>query len=166
MATLLRELKPAAPNLKWLSPESLHLTLKFIGEQPEARLAGIIDALKSVASPGRFQLRLRGLGCFPNERRPRVFWVGIEAPPELARLAASVDEALEPVGIERDKRPFSAHLTLARAREGERVALPGAAWEAHRNDDFGGFAAGEFFLFQSQLSPSGARYRKLQAFPL
>jgi 2'-5' RNA ligase len=166
IAALLRELKPAAPGLKWVSADALHVTLKFIGEQPEARLAAIVEALKTVPTPGRLELRFRGLGCFPNERRPRVFWIGMEAPPELARLAETIGQALEALGIEREKRAFSAHLTLARAREGQHAQLPAGAWEAHRNDAFGGFTADQFFLFQSHLSSAGAQYQKLHGFPL
>jgi 2'-5' RNA ligase len=166
VADLLRELRPAAPDIKWVAPEAMHLTLKFIGEQPEAKLEAITESLATVAKPGPLNLRFHGLGCFPNERRPRVFWIGIETPPELARLAGAVEQALAPLGIEREKRPFSPHLTLGRAREGRRVELPGRQWDAQANDDFGAMTATEFFLFQSRLSPAGAQYAKLKAFAL
>ena len=97
---------------------------------------------------------------------PIFFWVGVESPPELGRLAEAVDEAMERFGVERERRPFSPHLTLGRTREGRRVELPAAVWEAHRNDDFGGFTVTEFFLFESKLAPAGAQHTKLQTFGL
>ena len=166
VGSLLRELRAGAPEIKWVAPDSMHLTLKFIGEQPEAKLAEMIEALEAVPRPGPLALSFRGLGCFPNERRPRVFWVGVESPPELARLAEAIDEAMERFGVERERRPFSPHLTLGRTREGRRVELPAAVWEAHRNDDFSGFTATEFFLFESKLAPAGAQHTKLQTFGL
>lgn len=82
LSALLRELRGAASDdIKWVAPESMHLTLKFIGEQPEARLAELTEALNVIPRTGPVPLRFRGLGCFPNERRPRVFWAGVEAPP-------------------------------------------------------------------------------------
>ena len=125
---LLNELKGSAPEIKWVAPDSMHLTLKFIGEQPEARLAELAEALKAVPRPGPLALNFRGLGCFPNERHPRVFWIGVESPPELARLAEAIDGAMERFGIERECRAFSPHLTLGRTREGRR-SFPGAGFD-------------------------------------
>jgi len=151
-AALLRQLKAEAPAVKWVAAESLHLTLKFIGEQPEEKLPGLAEALAAVAPPGHLGLCFRGLGCFPNERRPRVFWVGMEELPELARLAAAIERALEPFGIAPEGRPFSPHLTLGRLREGARLALLPQAWEANRAEEFGRVLATE--------------YTKLRSFPL
>src|SRR6185437_6129623 len=83
-----------APNARWVSPESLHVTLKFIGERPDAKRPEIEMALETV-SGREFELKFRGCGFFPNAKSARVFWIGIEAGPALAELAASVDASLE-----------------------------------------------------------------------
>jgi 2'-5' RNA ligase len=109
------ELKPLAPNVRWVSPESLHITLKFIGEQPESKLSEMKAALERVSAAATL-ISFAGCGFFPNARSPRVFWIGIEGGTELARIAKQVEEALAPLGIEKEKRGSSPHLTLARAR--------------------------------------------------
>ena len=165
-AVLLRQLEPAASQVKWVKPQSLHLTLKFIGEQPEDKLSALVEALAAVPAPGPLEVSFRGLGCFPNERHPRVFWVGVLAPPALGQLAAAVERALAPLGIEPEQRPFSPHLTLGRLRQGSRLWSLPLGWEAHRSEDFGHYTATELFLYQSRLSPHGAEYVKLKHFPL
>lgn len=167
MAALLEELRAPAPGIKWVAHESLHITLKFIGEQREEKLQALKDALGAVARPGPLDITFRGLGCYPGDRRPRVFWAGVEAPPQLAQLAAAIDAALEPFGIEREARKFSPHLTIGRAREPARPpAALSAALEAHRQDEFGRVAAREFVLYQSVLSPRGSVYTRLHSFSL
>jgi 2'-5' RNA ligase len=95
-------------------PENLHVTLKFIGEVPETKLAAIRNALAGVRPDQSVTLDFRGLDFFPNDKHPRVFWAGIEASPNLKTLAADVDRATEKLGIPREQRPFTPHLTLAR----------------------------------------------------
>lgn len=172
------ELRTLAPSVRWVSPESLHVTLKFIGEQPEPRVEQIESALARVArSP--FQLAFRGTGFFPTPRSARVLWIGIESGPELAKLAGAVDAALSQLGIEKEKRAFSAHLTLARAKGGsgapsrQKSDGPNRHFEAVQrtlaampSPDFGTMTAREFFLYRSQLSSHGSRYSKIAQFPL
>ncbi len=106
-----------APDARWAKPESLHVTLKFIGEQPEAALEGIKDALATIpASPPK--IHFRGYGFFPTAKSPRVFWLGLEAGPELAALAQAIDESMASLGVPKEDRAFSPHLTLARGRGG------------------------------------------------
>jgi 2'-5' RNA ligase len=111
-------------------------------------------------------MHFRGLGFFPNERRPRVLWAGIEAGSELAALAAAVETALEPPGIPREQRTFAPHLTLARF-DTPRVleALRDAVMKAGRLK-FGVTTAEEFHLYQSVLKPGGAEYTRLSTFSL
>jgi len=166
MAELLRELEPAARAVKWVRPDSVHLTLKFIGEQPEEKLPALLEVLAAVPAHGALELRFHGLGCFPNERHPRVFWLGVEAPPELLQLASGVERALELLGIAREQRAFSPHLTIGRMKVPGNLSRLRPVWEAHRSDELGLVTATEFFLYQSRLSPSGAEYTKLRAFPM
>lgn len=111
-----QEVRSFAPSSRWMSGESLHVTLKFIGEQPEVTVSRIEASLKSVHSEP-FQLRFSGTGFFPTPRDARVFWIGIQAE-ALSHLAKVIDEALAKSGIAEEDRAFSSHLTLARTRGG------------------------------------------------
>jgi len=104
------------------------------------------------------------LGFFPNEKKPRVFWAGIDSSSNLKTLAADIEGAMEKCGIAREKREFSPHLTLARLERSLPEALRKAiAQNAQR--EFGSLRTGEFHLMQSKLKPSGAEYTTLQTFP-
>ena len=172
------QVRPLAANVRWVGPESLHVTLKFMGEQPESRLDEFETALSHVQGK-EFELTFRGCGFFPNRKSARVFWVGIEAGEQLSKLASEVDSRLAAVGIEKEKRAFSPHLTLARAKGGS--GAPGrqkgdgpnqsfAAVQKHlagvASLEFGTMTAREFFLYRSQLSSQGSRYTKIARFPL
>ncbi len=164
LTALLRQLQPAA-KLRWTKPENLHLTLKFIGEWPEGRLDELKKALASVAAGAPFDVKFSGLGFFPNARSPRVFWVGIEASPELRQLAAAVDRALEPLGIAPEKRAFAPHLTLARIQERPALGDLHRAIESLPSREFGVFSPECFYLYQSQLRPGGSVYTRNAEFP-
>jgi len=178
IARFVEGLQGFAPDARWVKPESLHVTLKFIGEQPDAAVARIKETLATINAHGT-QIHFRGYGFFPTAKSARVFWVGMEAGPELASLAAAIDDKTATLGIPKEQRAFSPHLTLARAgggsgaprhMKGDRpnrvflrlqdklAALPGP--------EFGTMTARAFFLYQSQLSPRGSRYTKLEQFEL
>ena len=165
-----------APDARWVSSRSLHLTLKFIGEQPDRNLEAIERALAELRSPAT-GLNFHGYGFFPTARSARVFWIGVDADEHLANLAGLVESALEPLGIRPEGRTFSPHLTLARGKS--------AAPQRHGDDrpnrvfqrlqeklqalsppEFGTMTAREFFLYQSKLSPAGSQYTQLRRFPL
>jgi 2'-5' RNA ligase len=164
LAELIRRLKPAA-RIHWSPPENLHVTTKFIGEWPEARLGELTAALGSLAGRAAIGVRIRRVGFFPNAHSPRNFWCGIEAP-GLAELAADTDLATAALGVAREKRGFSPHLTLARIKPPVQLQSLHGAIAALATREFGGFAAGSFFLYQSTLRPSGSVYTKLAEFPL
>ena len=153
--------------VRWVKPDGLHLTLKFLGEVGEEREPDLIAALGRAAVPppgsrpgsGVLNLRVHGFGAFPDPRRPRVLWAGVEAEPALELLQHAVEREFEPLGFPTEARPFRPHLTLGRA---ERDA---------RSSDFGGLEAaldGTHFddtvtvdtvdLMQSTLQRSGAVY--------
>src|ERR1700690_3850931 len=103
-----------ALEARWVRPESLHITLKFIGEQKAEQVEAITQRLRRVAgSP--IEIQVPGNGFFPPAKSPRVFWIGIHAGPQLAQLARDIDSTVAELGIPREDRPFSPHLTLARA---------------------------------------------------
>ena len=169
-----------APEARWVRPESLHITLKFIGEQPPERVEAIAERLRRIGC-GAFEIRCSEHGFFPTAKAPRVFWIGIHAGPQLAELAESIDMATAELGIPGEDRPYSPHLTLARGGAGRSSGSPKwrkgdgpnsifAALEkrlaAMTELDFGTMTAHEFILYQSQLSRGGSKYTKLQRFPL
>jgi RNA 2',3'-cyclic 3'-phosphodiesterase len=167
-----------APDARWVNPESLHITLKFIGEQPEPAVEQIKDALSRVTAKA-MQIHFRGHGFFPTAKSARVFWIGIGAGPELPSLAAAIDETTGALGIPKEERIFSPHLTLARGRGASgsprqhKKDGPNRAFKslqeklaARPDPDFGTMTPREFFLYQSQLSPKGSKYTKLAAFAL
>jgi len=166
------EVRELAQGVRWVSPESLHVTLKFIGERPDAAVKDIEQALAS-ASEEPFQIHFRGVGFFPAAKSARVFWVGIDAGPGLAEVAKRIDARLGGLGIPEEKRGFSPHLTLARARASGGSGAPGRREGDKPNrqfvklreklgkiasPDFGTMTAREFFLYRSQLSNQGSRY--------
>ena len=114
IGTLVVKLRDVCRSARWVRIEGTHITLKFIGEVPLEKTESIKTALVTVPFPAPIELLFRGLGFFPNECRARAFWAGIEASGELGALAAAVEAALEPLGIAREQRAFSPHLTLAR----------------------------------------------------
>ena len=160
----LRRLKPSA-QIHWTRPENLHITIKFIGEFAESRLGDLKQALAGVPRRGAIPVYVRQVGFFPNPHRPHNFWCGIEAP-GLDALAADVDGATDSVGIPREDRPFSPHLTLARIKDHVGLRPLREAVAALPSLEFGKFEARSFFLYQSTAKPGGSVYTKLAEFPL
>ena len=156
-----------APDARWVSPESVHVTLKFIGEKSTEAVAEIKQALGGIRA-GVVEISFRGYGFFPTARAPRVFWVAIEAGPQLATLAKSVDEAVATLGIPKEEHAFSPHLTLARRggsgapgwRKGD---APNQSFQ-RLQEKLAAMPAPEFFLYESQLGRGGSRYTKLAGF--
>ena len=164
LASLLNSFRAITKEPRWVRAENLHVTLKFLGEVEEEKLAAVRTALAGIRSEQAVALEFRGLGFFPNEKHPRVFWAGMEAPPNLKTLAADIEGAVEKLGISREKREFSPHLTLARF---ERPRLPDPLRQAiaeNARRDLGSLRTNEFHLIQSKLKPSGAEYTTLASF--
>ena len=161
------ELAPLLNDIRWIKRESLHLTLKFLGRVDDGGIEDIQTAVQAAVAPlARFTVSCRGLGAFPDIKRPRVFWTGLEGG-ALTALAEATEAALEPLGFPREKREFKPHLTIGRWREGARGgdALRRVV-DDWRSRDFGTFAVDEAVLFQSTLRRDGAVYTALKTFPL
>jgi len=167
LARVQRELgERTGSSVRWVRREGIHLTLKFLGEVDDTALGGIEEAMAGVRAPG-FRVECRRLGFFPNRSRPRVVWAGLEEPTgRLEGLQREVERRLEPLGFEREDRPFHPHLTLGRSRSqrGERRLVEAA--ESLAAEAFGGFDADDFRLYKSQLHPHGARYTVLGTYAL
>ncbi len=166
LAEAVQTLRAAAPQARWVRLEGVHLTLKFIGETPPEKAERVQMALARVPLQGPFDLHFAGLGFFPSPRQPRVLWAGIQSGPALPALAAQIQAALEPLGIAREKREFSPHITLARLPSPQASQPLRAAVENLPSPQFGHATVSEFFLYQSVLKRSGAEYTRLASYPL
>jgi 2'-5' RNA ligase len=162
--------KVRSKSFKWTKPEQIHITLRFFGYIRPEETATILERIKADVIPEQtaFNLRCEGIGCFPNSRRPRVFWAGIIGDTaSLQKLHTSVTVATRTFGEPPEDRPFKAHLTLARIHQPERSAL-----DELENAITGGFKiksewnVNELILMQSHLSPHGATYEPLASWPL
>ncbi len=172
LAEYVARLKQRGAGARFVSALSYHVTLKFLGETQKKE--EIVAALREVKVEP-FDIAIRGVGFFPHERSPRVFWAGIEAGPQLRELADWTASAVEPLGFGKESA-FKPHLTLAREGSGNphRKARGADASLVRVHEiiasepeaEFGTMTAREFFLFESRLKPSGAEYTKLERFEL
>jgi 2'-5' RNA ligase len=153
-------------SVRWVRPEGIHLTLKFLGDTTEEQVEQVKEALaRAAAGAGPITFSVGGVGCFPNTRRPRVVWVGLHEPTgALARLRDAVEEQVAPLGFPTEKRPFSPHLTLGRVHRRaskSEVREVGEVVAASAIGDIDEMTATAVFYIQSDLRPSGAVYTTL-----
>ena len=160
-------LRSAQADVSWVRAGNIHLTLKFLGEAEEGRLERIRAALEAAAQRhASFAFDLTGLGSFGG-RAPRVVWVGVERGAEpLTRLVEGVEVAMAALGFPREKRAFTAHLTLGRVRSPRNAEKLLAALREWRRERFGSIGVGRVDLMESQLDPRGSIYTVRQSFPL
>jgi len=169
---LMKQLRHTASDVRvqWVRPDSIHLTLKFLGDIDEARVEDIRTALlPAVGRQSRLAMEVGGLGVFPDLRLPRVLWVGLSGQVDaLMRVAAEVEAALTGVGFPPESRPLSPHLTLARIKERSREVGKGLADSGLMTQPFrvGSLAVHAVCLMKSDLKPSGAVYSRLVEVPL
>jgi len=160
----LGRLQVEVPGARWVPMEQIHLTLAFLGEVDDAGLQRLTEELATIQAPG-LELRFCGTGCFPDRRRPRVLWVGLEPEPLLSSLASLVRKALLACSIPQEDRPFSPHITLARLKfPAVREVAP--FLDQPPKQQLPPVAVREFILFQSSLTPKGAIHTPLRRFPL
>ncbi|MBN2374550.1 RNA 2',3'-cyclic phosphodiesterase [bacterium] len=164
LSSRFRELmKDARTRVAWVKPESIHLTLKFLGSLEAARVDSVMKGLKDAVSGfNAFSLAIGGAGIFPNQNQPRVIWLGVQKGEEdVCRLQKSVENALNILGFEVEKREFSPHLTLGR------IKILGSRGEVLRSlrelqgSQIGEMEAGQVCLMKSELTPKGSIYTEL-----
>ena len=165
LAVFLEEWRGIAPRVKWVRAENLHVTLKFLGETEGSKLDEIESELSTIRSSHPVTLEFSGLGFFPNERRPRVFWAGMQSSPNLRPIAVGIDRGLHKLGFPLDDRPFTPHLTLARFSAPSLPVDLAVAVKQHASRSFGSLTAHEFHLIESKLKSTGAEYTTVQSFP-
>jgi 2'-5' RNA ligase len=163
--------KGIADQVRWVKPQGIHLTLKFLGNVPADSVKGISLAVDQ-ASRGSvpFDINLGGVGCFPTTRRPNVVWIGVEGDTAaLVELHGKIEASLSRLGYPEERREYTPHLTLGRVhrRVGSRDRRRlGSLVHAHSIEPLSGMRVCEVSLMRSQLSPSGARYSRLAVAPL
>jgi RNA 2',3'-cyclic 3'-phosphodiesterase len=153
----------AADEIRWVPDENLHLTIQFLGAVPEERVPDVTAAVEAAAAASRpLAFEVQGAGGFPNARRPRVLWLGLQGDVAPAQaLAADLGRRLAPLGFPPEARAWSAHLTIGRARDAR--GAPGLAGALASQDGTEGvpWRVGELTLFESHLSPKGPRYEAI-----
>jgi 2'-5' RNA ligase len=158
------------PLIRWVAPHNVHLTLKFLGDVSPTTLQNLAEAIKvEAALHGKFSISVGGLGAFPNPRRARVIWIGLEAPPALDTLRRGVEAAAAQLGYAPDGRPFSPHLTIGRVEQNASAAdlqRIHTALEATKVGLLGTLQVEAVHIFKSDLQPGGSVYSHLYAMPL
>lgn len=167
LGNLQEKLKSARADVKWIAPENMHLTLKFLGEIDNSQLEKIAEILEDTANNKKpFNIRISSIGAFPKLDFPRIIWVGIDkGDKETGEIARELEEKVSLLGIPKEKRAFACHLTIARTRSNlNQSALVKILKD--REKDFSGevpeFAATKITLFKSTLTPKGPIYEELK----
>lgn len=161
LSILIKEFAAVCRGARWVQPDGIHLTLKFIGHVEDTMTARITEALNGIQRERSIAVAFRELGFFPDEKHPRVFFTGIRADKELGPLTKEIEERLEPLGIAKEGRAFRPHLTLARFKTSDGLPELRKKIALLPSQDFGGSAVNEFYLYRSVLKSSGAVYTRL-----
>jgi len=160
-------LKKTNTFVSWVKPENIHITLKFLGEVPENKINEVFSATgKALEGAKKFTMSLKGLGAFPDVRRPRVIWIGSgSGEKELSYLANRVEEEMEKIGFPKENRKFSAHFTIGRVKSSKNIEK---LMELVKSSDFSTeeIEIKEVVVMKSQLHPAGAIYTPLKKIPL
>lgn len=164
----LTAVRDTAPDVRWMRPDQLHVTLRFLGEVPDKDVSEIATAARAIAARHRpFTIDLEGLGAFPHWRRPRVIWLGMREAAPVAALATTLEHASRALGFTPEERPFQGHLTIGR------ITRPLASGRAPVLERVARGFAGTYpvsvrtvDLMQSQLAPGGSIYSVVESFPL
>ncbi len=166
LSHLQQELKSCGADVKWVQPENIHLTLKFLGDVGDEELNKIIEIIEEVAKEkSKFQIRVSSLGAFPKIDSPRVIWIGVdEGDKETKEIAELLEEKIAKLGIPKEDRPFSSHITIGRTKSN--LNLHKLAQELKNKSELGGgkigFEAVKITLFKSTLTPKGPVYEALK----
>ena len=166
---LQQQLKGILPPINWVRPESIHLTLKFLGYVHPSLVSQLLSALEPIGEKhAPFSIDVQGLGVFPQVKHPRIFWVGFTGNTQaLQELVLEIEAVLETLGFPPEEKPYHSHLTLARIkRENAKVGSAFIQTRALKSDQhLGALIVDRFTLFQSDLDSSGARYTPLWTVP-
>lgn len=167
LAELQNSLKPKSNSVRWSKPDSIHLTLNFLGDVEKERMDDIFDAVKRATEGNApFQINISGTGAFPNYKRPTVYWIGVnESSGALHSIQQKIETELEKLGFPKEKRKFSPHLTIGRVKSQHGLNEISTALQDVKLPTMT-FIADEIVVMQSVLQPGGARYTPLSVIKL
>jgi len=165
---LTRTLQKQLTDVRWVEPQNLHVTFKFLGDIPLNDLPELIQAVtRCVCRMDSFDMTLQGLGAFPDWESPKILWIGCrEGAEELRRLAEKINECLFPLGYPQEARRFSPHLTIGRVKKPEQGILMKSILGEHQDRLFGSCSVSEVQVFSSELTRRGPLYSEIAAIPL
>ncbi len=169
LARLQAKLKTAGADVKWVEPNNIHLTLKFLGEITEEAKDQVCLALEKISGSKKpFDIVISSMGAFPNPGSPRVIWAAVAAgDPEIKTIAREIETCLEEIGIAKETREFSSHITLGRTRSAKNRQELSKLLEVQAGKKFEyRFPAAKITLFKSTLTPRGPIYETIKEFPL
>ena len=159
LLSLVDTLRRKGGDVRWVKDQGMHITLKFLGEVEPEKISKVESTLKEVtASHTPFSLKIRGTGCFPNEKNPRVLWTGIYAEDSLCAIQRQLEKELEKIGFAREEREFKPHLTLGRVKSASFLGETISELKKYEEKVFGEMIVRKITFFQSVLKPSGAEY--------
>lgn len=162
LGSVLEDLAQTRLPIRWVTPDSLHITLKFLGEVADAQVEGIVPALGRVArSVPSFDVALGGFGAFPTLQRPRILWLGVQAPDQLRDLQERVEDEFTPLGFPREERPFHAHVTLGRLKNAAEVDSAQLDRILSTVGYRSAVEVGSIDLMRSHTGAGGARYERV-----
>ena len=167
LLSLQQELKTSGADVRWVRPEGVHLTLKFLGNIEDKIVDRVVEKLKGTCRKFQpFNCEIRGVGVFPGIRSPRVLWVGIDAHETLASIQQEIDTGMSSLGFERENRKFTPHLTLGRFRSSEGKMALMDRMEAYKDRRIGLIDINHISFMRSDLGPAGAKYTRIAEIPL
>jgi 2'-5' RNA ligase len=162
LADLIEVLKKSEGDIKWIRPENLHLTLKFLGSTPEELIPKISESLSDIISSYRpFCIKIYGTGTFPGGKNPRVIWVGTEGSETLEILKRDIEKAMSSFGYQEEDNDFRPHLTIGRVRSRKGMIETSNRLGDFEGKDFGTLCVDRIKLMKSELRPKGAEYKCL-----
>lgn len=162
IATVVLDAASVGSRVKWVETNNLHLTLKFLGGVEETMLSDVQNALTDVATQSQqFTMVMRGVGGFPNFKRPRVLWVGVDAPQALLDLQSRIENAFQQLGFERERRAFHPHITIGRVKAPQGISAVVQRLSKYENEMFGELHVQQITLMRSDLTPQGPIYTPL-----
>lgn len=164
IASVQNECRKIAPGVKWVKPENIHITLKFLGEVSPLDIEKIGKAVKTATYGFKdFKVTFTNIGGFPNTKNPRIIWVGISEGKEyVSNLSKVISKELSPCGFLSEDRPFIPHLTIARVKSTKNKGKLTRKIESLKNTDFGEGLINRVLIIESKLSPQGPRYSVLR----
>lgn len=153
-------------HLRWTNPYNLHITTKFIGEWPEDRLDELKQRLSQVGPHAAFPLQISGFGWFPNPHNPRTLWMSLKPGDQLRELVSATEAATAELGIAKEDKVYTPHITIARVKEPNPLTALKRAIADLKTDDVGSFEVNAWHLYLSRPGPSGSIYTQLSEIPL